>query len=107
MRDALALARRLVGRSREAEGLVLLGELALDTAAEDAGPHFRAALPLASELGMRLLVARSHLGLGTLRERLGQRDAAREHLGVAAMMLREMEMRFWLDGAEARLRAVG
>lgn len=104
-RDALALARRLGGRGREAEGLLLSGEIALGTAGEDAEPHFRAALALASERGMRPLVARCHLGLGTLSGRLGKREAAREHLGVAATMLREMDMRFWMDRAEAGVRA--
>ena len=36
--------------------------------------------------------------------RTGKRVRAREHLTTATTMYREMEMRFWLEQAEAELR---
>ena len=66
--------------------------------------HYSAAIALASELGMRPLVAHCHLGLGKLYRRTGQRDEAREHLATVATMYREMDMRFWLEQAEATMR---
>ena len=39
--------------------------------AEDAEGYYREALALASQLGMRPLVAHCHLGLGTLASRTG------------------------------------
>ena len=66
--------------------------------------HFRQAMALASELGMRPLVAHCHLGLGKLYRRTGNREQAREHLTIATTMYREMDMRFWLEQAEAEMR---
>jgi hypothetical protein len=63
-------------------------------------------MALASELGMRPLVAHCHLGLGKLYARAGRRPEAREHLATALAMYREMDMRFWLPQAEAELREV-
>jgi len=106
-RDALALTRRLGARGSEAEALALSGDLALDTSAEDADEHYRGALALASELGMRPLVAHCHLGLGSLYGRMSKRQQGQAHLGTAATMFREMEMRFRLDQATAALRQWG
>jgi len=55
---------------------------------------------------MRPLIARCHLGLGKLARRMGQRDRAQEHLTTATTLLREMGMHFWLEQAEAELRAL-
>ena len=65
--------------------------------------NYRAALELADELGMRPLVAHCHLGLGTLYRRTGKREQAQEHLTTATTMYREMDMRFWLEKAEAEM----
>ena len=54
---------------------------------------------------MRPLVAHCHLGLGRLYRRTGDSEQAREHLTTATTMYREMDMRFWLEQAEAELRA--
>jgi sugar phosphate isomerase/epimerase len=67
----------------------------------------REALDLAAELGMRPLVAHCHLGLGRLYRRTGKRDQAQEHLATATTMCREMDMRFWVEHAEAEMRALG
>jgi class 3 adenylate cyclase/tetratricopeptide (TPR) repeat protein len=104
----LALARERGHRGSEAWALRLLGEIAAhedrpDVATADA--HYHAALGLATELGMRPLVAHCHLGLGALRRRAGDRTKAAEHLATATAMYREMGMRFWLHEAE-RFRSV-
>ncbi|HEX6828150.1 MAG TPA: tetratricopeptide repeat protein [Burkholderiales bacterium] len=69
--------------------------------------HYQGALSLASELGMRPLVAHCHLGLGKLYRRTGKREQAQEHLTTATTMYREMDMRFWLEQAEAEVRTLG
>jgi hypothetical protein len=45
-----------------------------------------------------------HLGLGKLYRRADRRLEARDHLTAAAAMYREMDLRFWLEKAEAELR---
>jgi hypothetical protein len=50
---------------------------------------------------MRPLVAHCHLGFGTLFQRTGKREQAGEHLATAITLYREMDMRFWLEQAEA------
>ena len=66
--------------------------------------HYREALALAEPRGMRPLVAHCHLGLGKLYRRTGKREEAQAHLAIATTMYREMDMRFWLEQAEAELR---
>src|SRR5262245_5437371 len=63
--------------------------------------RYRDAMALASELGMRPLVAHCHLGLGRLSRRTGKQQEAQEHLKIATTMYREMGMTYWLDRAEA------
>jgi hypothetical protein len=64
------------------------------------------AFALAEELEMRPLVAHCHLGLGKLYRRTGDHQQALEHLTTATTMYREMDMRFWLEQAEAEMRAL-
>ncbi|MBI1727836.1 MAG: hypothetical protein HYR50_11270 [Candidatus Rokubacteria bacterium] len=66
--------------------------------------HYRQALALAEPRGMRPLVAHCHLGLGKLSRRTGEREETREHLTTATTMYREMDMRFWLEQAEAEIK---
>ena len=104
---ALALARERGQRGYEAWALRHLGEIAscrYPFDAETAEGHYREALGVASELGMRPLVAHCHLGLGKLYRRTDKRQEAREHLITATKMYREMEMRFWLEQAETEPR---
>jgi hypothetical protein len=44
-----------------------------------------------------------HLGLGKLYRRTRKREQAHEHLTTATTMYREMDMRFWLEQAEAEM----
>jgi hypothetical protein len=51
-----------------------------------------------------VLVAYCHLRHGKLYQRTGKRQEAQEHLTAATTMYREMDMRFWLEQAEAEMR---
>ena len=73
---------------------------------EQAAAHYRQALALAEELGMRPLVAHCHLGLGILYTRTGQQEPARTALSAAIDLYRAMEMTFWLPQAEAALAQI-
>ena len=99
--------RRLGARGAEAHALCLAGDVALASGAEDAEGYYREALALATELGMRPLVAHCHLGLGALAGRMGDSKKACEALSTAAGMYREMGMIYWLEKAEAGLERIG
>ena len=106
-RLALDLARSYKEPANEAFALRLLGEIASRPDCPDAANaewHYHGALALASELGMRPLLAHYHLDLARLYWRIGSRERAQEHLTSATSMYREMEMRFWLEQAEAELQ---
>ena len=115
--EARALAERFLtraheskSRSQEAWALRLLGELAAIAPTPDpdrAEEHYRRALALAEELGMRPLTARIHLGVGRLWRESAKRPEATQALTQAAALLREMDMRPWLEEALAELRALG
>ena len=102
--EALALTRRLGARASEAHALCLAGDIASAGEAEDAESYYRDAVALAGQLGMRPLVAHCHLGLGKLCARTGKREQAREYLTTATAMYREMDMRFWIEQADAELK---
>ena len=70
---------------------------------DQAATHYRQALALAEELGMRPLVAHCHRDLGTLYAATSQREQARSELSAAIVQYRTMEMTFWLPQAEAAL----
>jgi tetratricopeptide (TPR) repeat protein len=83
--------------------LSVLGEIAAQSEAPEVGiaeGYYREAIVLAEELGLRPLLARSHLGVGTLYRRTGKRQQAQEHLTTAIAMLGEMGMAYWLEKAE-------
>jgi tetratricopeptide (TPR) repeat protein len=107
---ALAMTRERGDRGHEAYDLRLLAEIAahpesLDCAVADTRYH--EALTLATELGMRPLVAHCHLDLGKLYRRTGDHARAQEHLTTATAMYREMDMGFWIEKAEAARKEVG
>jgi class 3 adenylate cyclase/tetratricopeptide (TPR) repeat protein len=102
-REALAVSRRLGARASEAHALRLAGDVASAGGAEDAERYYREALALAGELGIRPLVAHCHLGLGKLYRRMDKRAGAQEHLTIASMMYREMDMTFWRKQAEVAI----
>ena len=93
-----------------AHALHLLGDVATHPARFDADAgeaYYRKALALAEPRGMRPLIAHCHLGLGKLFRRANNREPTHEHLATAATMYREMDMRFWLEQAEAEVRILG
>jgi class 3 adenylate cyclase/tetratricopeptide (TPR) repeat protein len=114
--DALRQARHAVEvccqhheRGHEVWALRLLGEIAAHREPPvfaQAETHYRQALALAEELGMRPLQAHCHLGLGTLYAAGGQREQARTALTAAIAMYQAMDMTFWLPQAEAALAQV-
>ncbi len=106
---ALALARVHKERGYQAYAVRLLGEIAVrrePLESDSAEAHYRQALALADELGMRPLQAHCHRGLGALYLTLGQREQARTALSAAIDLYRAMEMTFWLPQAEAMLARV-
>jgi tetratricopeptide (TPR) repeat protein len=103
---AVDVCRQHQQHSHEAWALRLLGEIAAhddSPQVESAAAHYRQALTLAAELGMRPLQAHCHLGLGTLYARIGRREQARAELSTAIELYRAMDMTFWLPQAEAAL----
>jgi class 3 adenylate cyclase/tetratricopeptide (TPR) repeat protein len=103
---ALALARAHQERGHQAYALRLLGDIAARRDPPEATPaedHYRQALALTEELGMRPLQAHCHRDLGTLYAATGQREQARAELATAVTLYRAMEMTFWLPQAEAAL----
>jgi tetratricopeptide (TPR) repeat protein len=104
--QAFELARQYTQRGHQAWALWLLGESTARhtfTAVEPAAGHYRQALALAEELGMRPLQAHCHRGLGMLYAKLGQQEHAGRELSTAIEMYRTMAMTFWLPQAEAAL----
>jgi len=93
---AVALARDYQQRGWEAWSLKLLGDIharePIDV--EQSGDAYRHALALATELGMRPLVAHCHFGLAKLYRQTRKREKAQEHFTTATTMYREMDMRF-------------
>jgi class 3 adenylate cyclase/tetratricopeptide (TPR) repeat protein len=105
--QTLNLVRQKGQRAFEAAGRHLVGEIAARAEPCDAAAAERSygtALSLAEELGMRPLGAHCHLGLGKLYRYTGKRQEAQRHLATATTMYREMDMRFWLERAEAELK---
>lgn len=102
--DAAVASRE---RGTEADVLRLLGEIAAAQAPPDfdlAADFCARAEALAGELGMGPLLARCHLNLGRLAQRIGDRTRARQHFATASARFRDMDMRFWLEKAEADLK---
>jgi tetratricopeptide (TPR) repeat protein len=100
----LAVSRERGHRGSEAWALRLFGEIASQGTPPDvaaAATHYRAAIALASELGMRPLVAHCHAGLGELLYRAGDRAKAEPHLATAATTYRALGMSLWLARAES------
>ncbi len=106
---SVMLARERGERGHEAWALRLLGEVASHQDRPDvatAETHYSTAIALASELGMRPLVAHCHLGLGMLSAKIGQLEPARAELSTAIDLYRAMAMTCWLPQAEAALAQV-
>ena len=100
---AITLASDCEERGNKAYGLRLLGEIesypnVLDI--DKAEKHYRQAIEIAEELGMRPLLAHCHHELGKLNRRMRKKGESHDHSSIAIAMFREMEMDFWLQKAE-------
>jgi tetratricopeptide (TPR) repeat protein len=103
---ALALACAHQERGNQAYALRLLGGIEAwrePPARGRAETLYWAAASLATELGMRPLVAHCYLGLGTLYAGSGRPAEACTPLSAAVEGYRAMDMTFWLPQAEAAL----
>jgi tetratricopeptide (TPR) repeat protein len=106
---ALALARAHQERGNQAYALRLLGDIAAHREPPERAPaeaHYRQALTLADELGMRPLQAHCHRGLGTLYAATDQREQASSALATAIALYRDMGMTFWLPQTAGALAQV-
>jgi predicted ATPase/class 3 adenylate cyclase len=116
LEEAQALAERALAhahthqeRSHQAYALRLISEIAAQREPPEhkrAEAHYRQALALAEELGMRPLQAHCHRGLGMLFAMLGQQGQARSELLVAIELYRAMDMTCWLPQTDAALTLV-
>jgi tetratricopeptide (TPR) repeat protein len=107
---ALALSRERQERGEEGWVLRLFGEIHSQgdsPEVEKAEAAYRQALSRATELEMRRLLAHCHLGLGKLYRRTGWWEHSQTHLTEAAARFRDMDMRFWLEQAEAEIKGLG
>jgi predicted ATPase/class 3 adenylate cyclase len=96
--QALDLAQEHRERGHEAHALRLLGSIELDREAPDferAEEHYRKALGLAGQLGMRPLQAHCHAGLGRLGRRRGD-SAAAVSTATARDLYLAMDMIWWV-----------
>jgi class 3 adenylate cyclase/tetratricopeptide (TPR) repeat protein len=89
--------------ARHLFGLILSQENNFEQSARSLGE----ALGLATELGMRPLVAHCHVGLANVSGRTGNRTESDQHFAVAAALYREMGMRYWLEKAEKKMKMFG
>jgi ATP/maltotriose-dependent transcriptional regulator MalT len=108
--EALATARERNERGYEAYALRLLAEIASverPSDLESAQRHYRQAITLAEEIGMRPLIAHCHSGLAKLYGRAGKRAESDEQLAAASSMYCEMGMPFWLEKAKLEAAQLG
>jgi len=92
---ALTRARERGERSIEAYAVRLLADVeaqANSTESEVAALHYREAIALGTELGMRPLVARCYRGLGELLRRFGRKAPADRCAALAATLAAEMRL---------------
>ncbi len=107
--QALEFAKVHHTRSDQAYVQRLLGDIAMHrnpSAISEAEAHYKQALGLAKELGLRPLQAHCHASLGMLYRQNGVSERARAELSTAIRMYRDMDMLFWLPKAEETLAEV-
>ena len=107
-RHAIELTQQCKERSYEAWARYVLGNVhALRRTAADgqfARAAYRGSLEIATELQMRPLIAQCHLALGSLPAGVAQESRA--HLETAITMSRAMGIQFWMERAQAALKAL-
>jgi class 3 adenylate cyclase/tetratricopeptide (TPR) repeat protein len=101
------LARDHAEHGHEAWTVRLLGEIASTgesaVLSKEAESYFERAFGLATERGMRPLVAHCHVGLAVVQRKKGNSEAARAHRDQALTLFRETGMSWWSAEAEGRL----
>jgi len=105
----LGMARANKQRWLEAEGYQIKSEVRSQADATDLAGALadgERAVSIAGEMGLRPLLGRCHLALARLGRRAGD-GGARQHLERATTLFGEMDMRFWMEQAEAEGRAFG
>lgn len=103
---ALRLARGGGQRGFEAQALRIAANVAAREGGAAAADHYASAIGLATELGMRPLVALCHLDRGVFYDGLGRPDGAREEHTRAVGLFRSMGATSWLARAEAARSAL-
>jgi tetratricopeptide (TPR) repeat protein len=106
---ALGLARERGQRGDAAAALHVLGEAAARESSDvdKAERYYLSAIAEAGDLEMRPLLARSHLGIGRLYVRAGDRDRAEDHFLAATGLFITLDMPFWLRQAVSSLSELG
>ncbi len=100
MAPSVNTAQKYKERGNEVWALYLLEMVAAREGSPDisaAAAHYHAAMAAAQSLGMRPLTAKCHAALGELHRHAGDGASAREHVHLAAMLFREMQM-CWSSG---------
>jgi hypothetical protein len=108
--QALSISYAHKERGHQAYALRLLGDIAARREPPEVTQserHYRQALDLAEELGMRPLQGHCHLGLGTLYATTAQRQQTQVELSKSIEMYRAMDMTLWLPQAETALAQTG
>ena len=94
---SLKLAQDHKERGHEAYALRLLGEARRQDDPADAEAHYRSALLIAQELGMRPLAAHCHWGLAKLYHGSANQACLGEHARAAQALFQDMKMTSWLS----------
>ncbi len=104
LRQALEMARDGRGQVVAVVGEPgrLLGDIGASGEPADvdrAEAYYREALAVATEHGMRPLIAHCHAGLAAVFRRTGRRLEFEQHVTTATTLYREMDMGYWLARA--------
>lgn len=101
---SLKLAHDHKERGHEAYALRLLGEARRQDDPADAEAHYRGALLIAQELGMRPLAAHCHWGLAKLYDGTANQACLGEHARAAQALFQDMKMTSWLSQMDAEMK---
>lgn len=106
--QAMELAVQAKERGNQAWALKLLGDITVFEKVGPKGPeqYYDQAIALADELEMKPLKAHCHLGLGTVWLKEREEKRAQIDLSAAVGLYRQMDMDFWLNRAEAKLKTL-
>jgi len=104
--EALEVARTHQEAGSVAYALRTLGDVHADDDSERARSCFEEAAEMATQLGMRPLVAHCQFGLGELSKRRGDFAAAGETLRTAVALYGDLDMESWRQRAESALSSI-